>query len=58
MATEQKSYQQSKEELDKILAELQHEDTDIDKALELHKKGQKILKELDVYLAKVGKEIK
>jgi exodeoxyribonuclease VII small subunit len=54
---EKKTYQELKRELESILEQLQHEDTDIDKAVELHKKGQKTLKQLEEYLGKVGKEM-
>ncbi len=50
MTGSKKSYQQLKTELENILHELQHEDTDIDKAVELHERGQKILKEIESYL--------
>jgi exodeoxyribonuclease VII small subunit len=53
-----KSYQELKNELEVILEQLQHEDTDIDKAVELHKKGQKILERLEAYLGSVEKETK
>lgn len=55
---EKKAYQELKDELEAVLAQLQHEDTDIDEAVELHKKGQKILKQLEEYLGEVDKGIK
>ena len=54
MSAKAQSYQELKTELDNILAELQHEDTDIDKAVELHKQGRKVLKELETYLQKIA----
>ena len=50
------NYQQLKTELDEVVSELQHESTDIDKAIELHKKGKELLKQLDNYLNKVTSE--
>jgi exodeoxyribonuclease VII small subunit len=55
MTQKDQSYQELKEQLDSILSQLQHEDTDIDKAVELHKNGQQILKELETYLGEVIK---
>ena len=50
------TYQELKAELDSILDKLQHEDTDIDEALKLHKAGQEILKKIEAYLGKAAKE--
>lgn len=51
MTKSKKNYNQLKRELETILNELQHEDTDIDKAVGLHKEGKKLLSELEKYLA-------
>lgn len=51
----QQSYQQLKSELDRILQQLQDSDTDIDKALNLHKQGQEALKKLEAYLKDASK---
>ncbi len=53
---DKKSYQELKSELDAVLVELQHEDTDIDKAVELHKQGTKLLEQLDAYLAGIAQD--
>lgn len=52
---EEKTYQDLKIELDEVLSDLQHEDTDIDKAIELHKRAQKIILEIEKYLDKSAK---
>lgn len=57
MAGKQKSYRQLQSELDSVLSELQSPDLDIDKALELHKQGQKLVAELDQYLKNAENEI-
>lgn len=57
-ADEKKSYQELKNELEAILEQLQHEDTDIDSAIALHKKGQDVLKQLESYLKSAEKGIK
>lgn len=56
MVKKEQSYQELKQELDTILARMQHEDTDIDEALELHKQGEALLKLLEAYLADVAKK--
>lgn len=53
MTKKQQTYQELKQSLDSVLAKLQHEDTDIDQALVLHKEAQEILKELDSYLSAI-----
>ncbi len=49
MAT-QKTYRELQDQLDAVLHELQAAELDIDKALELHKQGEGLLKELEDYL--------
>ena len=56
MAKEKKSYQELKAELDLILRDIQHEDTDIDEAVVLYEKGQKVLKELQDYLVSIAEK--
>lgn len=53
MAKNNLSYQDLKQKLEQILSELQHEDTDLDKAIELHKEGQVVLKQLEDYLSEI-----
>ncbi len=48
------SYQELKQTLDEILAKLQHDDTDIDEAVELHARGVQILNRLETYLREVA----
>ena len=45
-----KSYRQLNEELEKIIYELDSELDDIDKAVDLYKKGEQILEQIDSYL--------
>lgn len=51
------SYRAMQTELDAILTELQSADLDIDKAMELYKKGQKQIGELEDYLKKAKNKI-
>lgn len=48
--TSKKAYKELQTELDAVLAQLQSAELDIDKALELHKQGQKLIVELEDYL--------
>lgn len=52
-----KTYQQLREELDLILQQLEGDSIDIDQALVQHKKGQKILEQMEVYLKEVSQAI-
>ncbi len=45
-----KSYTQMQTELDDVLEQLQSDGLDIDKALDLYKKGQKLVEQLENYL--------
>jgi exodeoxyribonuclease VII small subunit len=56
MATK-KSYRELQAELDKVLDEMQSSELDIDKALELYKAGQKVIKDLEAYLQTAKNEI-
>lgn len=47
---DQKSYKELQNELDEVLHELQSADLDIDKALALHKQGEKLLDKIEDYL--------
>lgn len=55
--TAKKSYRELQGELDKVLAELQSAELDIDKALDLYKQGQKLIEQLEEYLANAKNEI-
>ena len=52
----QRTYRQLKQDLEEIIERLQHEGTDIDEALELHKKAQHILKQLESYIEASAKK--
>lgn len=51
-------YNQLQKELDGILAQLQGEQADIDEAMKLYGRGEKIIKELEQHLAKAENTIK
>lgn len=55
--TAKKSYRELQSELDSVLAELQSAELDIDKALDLYKRGQKLIVQLEDYLKKAKNEI-
>lgn len=44
-------------QLDAVLAELQSADLDIDKALDMYKTGEKLIKQLEAYLKNAKNEI-
>lgn len=54
---EKKSYKELQTELDEVLGELQSAELDIDKALELYKRGQKLIGQLEDYLQNAKNEI-
>ncbi len=45
-------YQDLKNKLDEIIAQLEREDIDIDEAVKLHGEGQKVIANLEKYLEK------
>lgn len=51
------SYQDLKEELEQVLDDLQHEETDLDKATQLHAKAQELVKQLEAYIEEVEKSL-
>jgi len=53
----QKSYRELQTELDMVLEQLQSSELDIDKALELYKKGQAGISQLEKYLQTAKNEI-
>lgn len=55
--TNKKSYRELQDELDEILLQLQSGELDIDKALKLNKAGEKLIAELEAYLAVAKNEI-
>lgn len=52
-----KSYRELQAKLDEVLEELQSAELDIDKALELYKKGQELVSSLEDYLQNAKNEI-
>ncbi|MES2971502.1 MAG: exodeoxyribonuclease VII small subunit [Patescibacteria group bacterium] len=56
MATK-KLYRELQAELDEVLEEMQSAELDIDKALDLYKKGQKLIAQLEDYLHNAKNEI-
>jgi exodeoxyribonuclease VII small subunit len=57
MAKKDKSYNELKHELDVILAELEANTDDIDKAIEQYKKGREIIGLIEKYLDKTKAKI-
>jgi exodeoxyribonuclease VII small subunit len=57
MAEKKRTYQEMKSELDDIIASLESDDIDIDEAAELHKKGQKLAREIEKYLEKIKSDL-
>lgn len=55
--TKNKSYKVLQAELDNVLEELQSNELDIDKSMELYNKGQELISELEDYLKKSKNEI-
>ena len=55
--TVKKSYRELQSELDMVLEKLQSSELDIDRALELYKKGQELTKQLENYLQNAKNEI-
>lgn len=51
------TYNELQAELAGVLAQLQSSELDIDKALELYKKGEGLIKQLEDYLKNVKNEI-
>ncbi len=50
MAINKRDYQTISNELDKVLAQLQDTEVAIDDAIDLYQQGEKLIKELEVYL--------
>lgn len=50
MADKKLTYKELKEQLDEILTKLESNELDIDEAIELHGKGNSIIKKLENYL--------
>lgn len=53
-----RSYQQLRTELDALLDAIQDPEIDIDQALVLHEKAQKVIRELETYLGEAELKIK
>ena len=52
------SYESLQTELDAVMAALQQEDLDVDKALEYYKRGLELVKELEQYLKTAENSVK
>lgn len=52
------SYNELKDELDLVISKLQDEGIDIDEALELYQRGNRLIEELDARLARAKNSIK
>lgn len=52
-----KTYKDLQTDLDDVLGELQSAELDIDKALDLYKKGQKLIEQLEDYLKNAKNDI-
>jgi len=52
------NYQELKTELDTVMAELQREDLDVDKALEHYKRGLELVGQLESYLKSAENTVK
>ncbi len=52
-----KTYMQMQTDLDYVLEQLQSENLDVDKAIELYKKGQILVEKLEEYLKTAKNEI-
>ena len=57
MPTKQKNYQQLSDELDEVLARLQDPAVSIDDSMELYQTGQKLIKQLEDYLAEAKNKV-
>lgn len=57
MAKKTKSYRELKDELDRIILELESTTDDIDKAIVQYKQAQKIISEIEKYLDKAKSKI-
>ena len=58
MAKEKASYEELKAELDSVMAALQQEDLDVDKALEYYERGLVLVKQLEDYLKTAENSVK
>lgn len=58
MAVTKFDYRQKAAELEKVVAELQNPDIQIDEATKLHATGLKLIGELEAYLNKAEMEVK
>jgi exodeoxyribonuclease VII small subunit len=58
MSSKKDTYQTLKAELDDIVASLQQDDLDVDKAMEQYERGMKIVEQLETYLKASEAKIK
>lgn len=52
------NYKELSQELDSILAELQQDDLDVDKALEYYQRGLELARQLENYLSEAENQIR
>ncbi len=52
-----KTYSELQSQLDDVLSEMQNAELDIDKAISLHKQGEKLIAELENHLKEVENKI-
>jgi exodeoxyribonuclease VII small subunit len=57
MAQKNRKYIQIRSELDEVLEQLQNVDNDVDKAIDLHRKGEHLINELRQYLKDAKNEL-
>jgi exodeoxyribonuclease VII small subunit len=58
MAKQEVSFRQMRSDLDNIILSFQSNELDADEALELYKKGQALIKQIDEYLKKSENTVK
>ncbi|HUA13628.1 MAG TPA: exodeoxyribonuclease VII small subunit [Candidatus Sulfotelmatobacter sp.] len=58
MAPKTRKYQVIKTDLDEVLVKLKDEDIDVDQAIKLYEKGQKLISEMQSYLKTARNSIK
>jgi len=55
--TSDKSYAELNAELEEVMATLQHEDIDVDQAMEAYQKGMTLVAQLEIYLREAENKI-
>lgn len=57
-AKSDKSYEELKKELDRIMGELQREDLGVDKAIEYYRRGLELVDQIEEYLETAENQVK